>query len=206
MTGDGGFEIRPARPEETGAVAAVLAGAFEHDPVWGDWAFPDPHGRLERSLPFWEFPARSALRFDGVATAPDLAAVALWIPPGVPELTLDEEPAFAEMLEQVLGPRAALVAAAFGVLGAERPHGVPHHYLSLLATDPGRRGGGVGMRLLAGTLDAVDAAGLPAYLESTNPANVDRYRSVGFERYGSFDLPEGPTVTTMWRPARTGAA
>jgi GNAT superfamily N-acetyltransferase len=151
VTGDGGFEIRPARPEETGAVAAVLAGAFEHDPVWGDWAF-------------------------------------------------------AEMLEQVLGPRAALVAAGFGLLGAERPHGVPHHYLSLLATDPGRRGGGVGMRLLAGTLDAVDAAGLPAYLESTNPANVDRYRSVGFERYGSFELPEGPTVTTMWRPARTGDA
>lgn len=43
----------------------------------------------------------------------------------------------------------------------------------------------------------------PAYLESTNPANLDRYRSVGFEPIGDFDLPHGgPVVTRMWRDAR----
>ena len=48
-----------------------------------------------------------------------------------------------------------------------------------------------------------DAAHLPAYLESTNPANNRRYASVGFEPHGEFCYPGGgPVVTTMWRPAR----
>jgi hypothetical protein len=45
-----------------------------------------------------------------------------------------------------------------------------------------------------------DAIDMPAYLESTNPGNLQRYASVGFEVFGTFDLPDdGPTVTTMWR-------
>jgi hypothetical protein len=48
---------------------------------------------------------------------------------------------------------------------------------------------------------------MPAYLESTNPANLPRYERLGFVRVGAFTLPGGgPTVDTMWRAARgTGA-
>ena len=61
------------------------------------------------------------------------------------------------------------------------------------------------MALLADNLSRVDQLGLPAYLESTNPANLERYRSVGFEPCGEFALPEGgPVVTTMWREPRRG--
>jgi hypothetical protein len=35
------------------------------------------------------------------------------------------------------------------------------------------------MALLSHTLAELDANGHAAYLESTNPANLDRYRSVG---------------------------
>jgi hypothetical protein len=49
----------------------------------------------------------------------------------------------------------------------------------------------------------IDAEGLPAYLESSNPANNDRYGGVGFQAVGEFAYPGGgPVVTTMWRPAR----
>jgi hypothetical protein len=59
------------------------------------------------------------------------------------------------------------------------------------------------MRLLAENLSLIDTAGAPAYLESSNPVNLGRYRSVGFEKHGEFALPEdGPTVTTMWRPSQ----
>jgi hypothetical protein len=44
---------------------------------------------------------------------------------------------------------------------------------------------------------------MPAYLESSNPANNDRYARVGFEPVGEFSYPgNGPLVTTMWRLAR----
>jgi len=59
------------------------------------------------------------------------------------------------------------------------------------------------MRLLADNLARIDAEKMPAYLESTNPANDARYGRVGFERIGAFEgyLP-GTAITTMWRPAR----
>jgi len=43
----------------------------------------------------------------------------------------------------------------------------------------------------------------PAYLESSNPKNLERYGRLGFEPLAEFSMPDGgPTVTTMWRTAR----
>ncbi|HEY2041600.1 MAG TPA: hypothetical protein VGH11_02905 [Jatrophihabitans sp.] len=51
------------------------------------------------------------------------------------------------------------------------------------------------------TLSVIDETGAPSYLESTNPANNARYASVGFQAHGQLiGLPDGPAVTTMWRP------
>jgi hypothetical protein len=41
---------------------------------------------------------------------------------------------------------------------------------------------------------------MPAYLESTNPANLKRYESVGFQERERLTMPSGAVVTTMWRP------
>jgi hypothetical protein len=45
---------------------------------------------------------------------------------------------------------------------------------------------------------------MPAYLESTNPANLSRYEALGFARIGEFGPDGGPLITTMWREARGG--
>jgi predicted N-acetyltransferase YhbS len=80
---------------------------------------------------------------------------------------------------------------------------VPHYYLSLLGTHPDRQGAGIGMRLLRENLAQMDREGVPAYLESSNPANLGRYQSVGFVPVGTFQLPDdGPELTTMWREPR----
>ncbi len=56
------------------------------------------------------------------------------------------------------------------------------------------------MGLLAANLAQIDALGLPAYLESSNPANDARYERLGFVRVGEFSAPRGgPTVGCMWR-------
>ena len=49
----------------------------------------------------------------------------------------------------------------------------------------------------------IDAEHLPAYLESSNPANNHRYQRYGFEAIGEFHPPGSDIpVTTMWRNAR----
>ena len=56
------------------------------------------------------------------------------------------------------------------------------------------------MALLAENLERMDGEGVPAYLESSNPANDRRYRAVGFDPVGAFTTPDAErTVTTMWR-------
>ena len=59
------------------------------------------------------------------------------------------------------------------------------------------------MALVAENLASIDEQHAAAYLESSNPANNDRYESVGFVSVGEFSLPEGNgLITTMWREPR----
>ncbi len=134
---------------------------------------------------------------------PGCEAAAVWVPPGQAELTAEQEASFAALVAELVGgEQARVVLGAFDRLDAAHPHDEPHWYLSLLATHTDHRGRGLGMGLLGACLDTVDAAHLPAYLESTNPGNDARYRRLGFESYGRVVLPRDVPVTTMWRPAR----
>jgi hypothetical protein len=55
------------------------------------------------------------------------------------------------------------------------------------------------MGLLADNLGRIDAEGVPAYLESSDPANVPRYERLGFAVFDEFDVGEGIIVAQMWR-------
>jgi GNAT superfamily N-acetyltransferase len=72
----------------------------------------------------------------------------------------------------------------------------------VLATHHEHRGRGIGQQLLAANLRGWDAQGIPAHLESTNPANDHRYERAGFLPVGGFDAVLANTrITMMWRPA-----
>jgi GNAT superfamily N-acetyltransferase len=193
--------MRSATADDIDAVVETLSLAFATDPVWGDWAFPlvDPADRVHLHLSFWETAVRAAVRYDGIRMTPNAEAVAVWVPPGVAELNAEEEAAAAEAVLRVCGRQGPAVLEAFARFEAAMPSESEHWYLSLLATHPDHRGHGLGMRLVGETLAECDAAGIPAYLESTNPVNLDRYRRAGFEVFGGFEVPDGPRVDQMWR-------
>jgi GNAT superfamily N-acetyltransferase len=192
-------EARIATEHDLEPVTQLLTAAFENDPVWG-WAFPD---RADLEV-WWRFNIRSALRFPWVRILGDFAAVAVWIPPGEAELTAEEEAEVEPMLRSLTGPRTDEILELLERF--ERSHPTdrpPHYYLSLLGTDPARRGFGFGMMLLEQSLATIDAESMPAYLESSNPGNDPRYERRGFRRVGGFERPGGKlTVSTMWRDAR----
>ena len=76
----------------------------------------------------------------------------------------------------------------------------PHAYLWFLGVRPEAQGLGVGSRMLKAGLAKVDAAGLPAYLESSNEANVPLYRRYGFEVMREFRArADAPPAWAMWR-------
>jgi GNAT superfamily N-acetyltransferase len=191
------LQSRVAVASDLDGLTGTISAAFRTDPLWS-WAFPE-RATIE---PYWRLMINSALRYPWVWIAGDYAAATVWIPPGERELTEQEEQHLAPLLDDLLGPWASQVMELIERFDAAHPT-EPHYYLSLFGTHPDARGHGHGMALLAENLAQIDEQGMPAYLESSNPANDRRYQSLGFARVGEFTTPdESHAVTTMWRDPR----
>lgn len=190
--------VRPATSADADVVTEIITGAFANDPLWS-FALARPDGDTAFHPAYWRLFVESALRFPTVRLAGDGEAVTIWIPPGEDELPEEQEPAFDALIADRLPDKVDDLHALFDSFVAARP-AEPHYYLSLFGTHPAHRGRGVGMDLLRANLAEWDAQGVPAYLESSNPANNKRYEGVGFRPRTEFRYPGGgPVVTTMWR-------
>jgi GNAT superfamily N-acetyltransferase len=200
--GDTSFSARRAIATDIDVVTSIISLSFANDPIWGR-ALQLPDGRTDHHSVFWRLSIEGALRYPWTWLAGDGEATAVWIPPGGTELTPAQEARIAELTTEILGPASDSYMELLDRFSAAQPKTEPHYYLTLLGTHPNHRGHGIGMRLLTHNLALIDSEHMPAYLESTNPANDDRYQRVGFEPIGEFSYPGGgPIVTTMWRRAR----
>ena len=162
-----------------------------------------PDGTVEHHARFWSLFLDGAFRYSWVWLTEGGEAASVWIPPSGTEMTEAQQEELAGLARDLLGGGALTYLDLLEKFDAAHPRTEPHYYLSLLATHPDYRGRGIGMSLLAHNLALVDAEGLPAYLESSNPANNRRYEGVGFRAIGEFSYSDGgPLVTTMLRSPR----
>jgi GNAT superfamily N-acetyltransferase len=184
---------------------ATIVGAFYEDPLWS-WMFPDPGERAAQHATVFGLYGESALPRGGVWMADDRAsAVAIFTPPGESELNEEAEARLERFILEDLGDHAPAVLETMERFTEATPEGPPFYYLSFLGTHPASRGQGIGMGLLAELTDLADREGRPIYLESTNPADIQRYERLGFDAQKRFSTPdELHTVTTMWREPSVG--
>ena len=190
--------VAPAGLADAATVVDVIAGAFLNDPTWS-WAIPDPAARRH----WWKHWIDGALRYPWTLKTDGFETVSVWIPPSGTELSHDGEQRVPGLLKDLVGSRASEVAELLRRFDQAHPRNELHYYLSLLGTRDEHRGRGLGMALLKENLARIDAERMPAYLESSNPANNHRYESVGFVSVSSFRAPGGgPVVTGMWRKSR----
>ena len=197
-----GLTARRATATDIDLVTSIISLSFANDPIWGR-ALALPDGSTKHHSAFWRVSIEGALRYPCTWLAGAGEAAAVWIPPGGTEMAPEQEARLVDLAKDILGPASGNYLGLLDRFTAAQPKTEPHYYLTLLGTHPDHRGRGIGMRLLAHTLALIDSEHMPAYLESTNPANNDRYARVGFEPIGEFSFPGGgPIVTTMWRPAR----
>jgi GNAT superfamily N-acetyltransferase len=177
-------------------VGRILAAGFADDPVL-TWVFSEPDRAAKLSC-FFDFLAREALVPLG-ATYLLRGSCAAWTPPDPPPWPAERNECFSEALSAVCTTgdleRLDVLDTA---TQAHHPEG-RLWYLGVIATVPSSRGKGLGTALLEQSLQSIDKAGLPAYLESTNPGNVSLYQRHGFATTGWIELPNGPVLTKTWR-------
>ena len=194
--------MRRAAGDDRALVVDLIARAFQADPTWS-WAFPDPATRLDAHREWWGVFVGAALAHHWVWLADDDASASVWIPPGATELEEEDEQKLEGIAQRWCGSEhAAAVLALVDQFDEHHPHDPPHYYLSLLGTDPQKRGRGTGLGLLAENLALIDSERESAYLEASNSDNVPLYERFGFATRSQFSVPGSPEVTTMWRDPR----
>jgi ribosomal protein S18 acetylase RimI-like enzyme len=189
--------VAVAQPGDIEPLISVMVLAFAADPV-ARWMYRDPQhylayfGRFIRAFAGKAFSTGTAWRIDG-----NLGA-ALWLPPGV---TPDEDAIVTILDESVPRDLMADVNAMFGEMAAYHPPD-PHWYLPMIGIEPHLHRKGLGSALLTQALNRCDQKNLPAYLESSNPANMALYERFGFEALGVIREGSSPPMVRMLRAAR----
>lgn len=187
----------------------LLTRAFDTDPFFR-FLFPDPSryvpmlGQLMRSN------LDAALRKDMASAVlePELAGVCLWWKPKTyPPSNFATVRARAPAIVKALRERSVTVAELLRALRTstlieEVLPATPFFYLAILAVDTHRQGQGIGSRMLRACTSEADAAGLPAYLETSKPSNVGLYERHGFQVIRTHHIDGSPPLWTMRRPAR----
>jgi ribosomal protein S18 acetylase RimI-like enzyme len=197
--------IRVAQRSDARAIAAMLARAFDDDPVMM-WIFPDERLRRRR-LPrlFAVLLRRYYLSYGAtevVLAADQVLGCGMWAPPGGWLPPAGRQLAAVPGIVAAFGSRFLVANAAFGTIARVHPH-TPHWYLAGLGTDPPVQGTGVGSELLRSRLARCDMTGLPAYLESSKESNVGYYETFGFTVTREVKIPDGgPALWPMWRQPR----
>jgi GNAT superfamily N-acetyltransferase len=185
-------------PQHAERIFGALTLAFASDPP-NRWMYPEPGQYLRHFPAFARALGGAALPGGTALVMEDYSGVALWL---APDAGPDEQ-ALSSLFEQSVAPdkRADLIAV-IEQMGQHHPP-EPHWYLPLIGVDPARQGQGLGAALMRPVLAKCDAAGLPAYLESTSPRSQPLYERHGFAAVGEIRIGGCPPIVPMLRRPRS---
>ncbi len=171
------FEITQATPADRDQIVRTVVAAFVADPAYR-YFFPDDDMYDRYATTFTEYLFDKRVELGTVWMAAGGAVAALWDPPHKPSqsgLALD-------LPDDVIARIDAFDAAVHPLLPSE-----PHWYLGVLATHPDHAGRRWGRAVMAAGVTTAHAEGMAAYLETTNPSNVDLYQRAGWQVVGQAD-------------------
>lgn len=172
--------------------AAVLADAFEPDPVWravlGD-ATPE-----QRAAAF-ETPVRYGMHYGEVyAPSAALEGVAVWVPGAVADMTFWRVFRSGAMLPGMklgfgIAKKMKPIFQPIEVDRREHMRGKSFIYLVVIGVAPQYQGQGFAGKLVRALIDQSEQAGVPIYLETETESNVQMYEHLGFAVVKEIVLP-----------------
>ena len=191
---------RRASDADTAPLSRLLAAAFQNDPVF-DWIARPGRRRavVMEEFFFWLLRTR-AIPFGEVWASEGVTAV--WIPPDAPASPggFFDQLRLLPLFLRLCGLPRFLRGSAMGD-AMEKSHPPERHfYLAFVAVAPRLQGLGLGAAILEANLKHIDAQGVPAYLENSNPKNARLYERLGFVAKRNIAPSGAPPMIAMWRP------
>lgn len=184
----------PAKAQERAVATIVLA--FATDPM-ARWSLPNSEQYLTHFPAVVRAFSGDAFEQGTAYQAAGFSGAAVWLAPGCGP---DHNGLNAIMEEAMPAALRAEAASIFEQMAQFHP-GEPHWYLPLIGVDPAQQGKGYGSALMQFALEECDRDGMPAYLESSNPANIPFYERHGFKMVGEIQEGSSPTLYPMLRNA-----
>jgi len=190
-------DVRKVELADQARAVSVQVMAFGSDPVMR-WLYPEPHAYLQHFPAFVRAYGGRAFEHGTAYVDGEFGGVSLWLPVDV---HVDPGP-FEALIRKTVKP--PVQDELFSILEQMDDYHIkePHWYLAIIGVDPAHQSKGIGSALLRHSLEPIDVQGLPAYLESSNPANVSLYERHGFEVLGEIRAGSSPPVFPMLRTPR----
>ncbi len=183
-------EVHRATPADRAQVVDTVEAAFVLDPAFGYFLGDSAGGSGYPGF---------ARAFAGLLFDKRVAGGTIWIIEGGQAVAMWDAPhATVPAREREAAPYAQLapdvqarLAAYDAVVDPVRPTS-PHWYLGVLARHPETARRGWGRAVMAAGLAAAARDGADAYLETSNPANVELYERAGWQVAGRAQVGELP--------------
>ena len=172
--------------------AAVLADAFQHDPVWNAILCD---AKPEQRVYVFETPVRYCLKYGEVyAPSENLEGVAAWVPGALADMTfwrvLRSGAVWAGMkLGASVARKMPAIFKPIEVDRKEHMRDKPFIYLLIIGVAPAYQGQGFGGKLLRALIEKSERAAMPLYLETETERNVSMYERYGFRVVKEIVLP-----------------
>ena len=186
--------VKTAKESDEAGVIDVLKIAFIADPATR-WVWPDPQKYLSHFSSFAKAFGGKAFEYESAHYVGNYSGAALWLPPNVyPDV---------DLLTALLQSSGSDESKKDGPEILEKmsryhPH-EPHWYLPLLGVDPLHHGKGLGSALIQHVIGMCDRDNKFAYLESSNPKNIQFYERHGFKLLGTIQVNTSPPIFPMLR-------
>jgi ribosomal protein S18 acetylase RimI-like enzyme len=175
-------EVTVATMADRAWVVRSLVAAFPKDPVLR-YLFPDEGTYPQYAAVFFGHLFDKRVQKRTIWTIERGASTAIWEPPTAGNASSDDD-----VSAQLPADALARVRCYDRAVHAALPTS-PFWYLGVLGTHPHRAGRRWGHAVMSAGLRRAAADGLPAVLETSNPANVEVYRRAGWQVVGTLTEP-----------------
>jgi hypothetical protein len=163
-------EITVATPADRARVVNSLVAAFPNDPALR-YLFPDERTYAQHAPAFFGHLFDKRVPKGTIWTIDRGASTAIWEPPPTAGNASSDDDLCAQLPADALARYRRYGRAVHTVLPTS-----PYWYLGVLGTHPDSGGRRWGHAVMSAGLRRAAADGLPAVLETSNPANVEVYR------------------------------